>query len=263
MVARVADRVARPLAARLGLRHARATPLDHLESVPLFGYDEEAEARADALTVRSHTMGSYERLVSLWQQVRYADRRDVPGALVECGVWKGGCVGMMALAHLRSQPTVPRRLHLFDSFEGLPEPDRAVDGALATDYSHHHDSGALKPIDQCVGPLDENRHLLEDIVGYPTDRISYHVGWFEETVARDAPAIGPIAVLRLDGDWYSSTRVCLENLYPLVSSGGVVVIDDYGQWEGCRKAVDEYLAKIGESPLLGHIDYTARYFVKP
>ena len=260
---RALDRVTKPLIARKGLRNARATSLDHIESSPLFGYDEEPEARRDALMVRSHTMGSYERLISLWQQVRYVDRAGIPGALVECGVWKGGAAGMMALAHLRAEPTQARDLHLFDSFEGLPEPDRAVDGRLATEYSDKQDSGALRPIGECVGPLQANRELLERRVNYPVDRINYHVGWFEDTVARDAPDVGAIAVLRLDGDWYSSTRVCLENLYPLVSPGGVVVIDDYGHWEGCRKAVDEYLLGIGEHPLLGHIDYTARYFVKP
>ena len=257
------DRIGRPLAARWGLRHARATSLDHIESAHLFGYDEELEARAAALKVRSHTMSSYERLVSLWQQVRYVDSARVPGALVECGVWRGGSAGMMALAHLQSQPTHPRALHLFDSFEGLPQPDRTVDGPLATDYSDHQDSGDLSAIGQCVGPLDENKDLLERRIQYPAEHLRYHVGWFEETVVRDAPDLGAIAVLRLDGDWYSSTKVCLENLYPLVSAGGVVVIDDYGHWEGCRKAVDEYLQNNDILPLLGHIDYTARYFVKP
>jgi hypothetical protein len=93
--------------------------------------------------------------------------------------------------------------------------------------------------------------------------IHYHVGWFQDTLPHDAQALGAIALLRLDADWYESTAVCLKYLYPKVAKHGVVIIDDYGHFEGCRRAVDEFLASQRAPILLNHIDYTGRYFVKP
>jgi hypothetical protein len=251
-----------PMLGRWGWRPSRATPLREGYLGATFGYDEESEIKDAVRRVRDHTMVSFERLATLWQQVRYLDRYEVPGALVECGTWRGGAVGMMALAHVRSSREPIRPLHLFDSFEGLPEPT-AADGPMASRYSRGRTSGALDTIGACEAPLEDNRALLEDRIGYPADLLAYHVGWFQDTVAASAAGIGPIALLRLDGDWYESTRVCLTHLYPLVAAGGVVVVDDYGHWEGCRKAVDEFLAVHDEPILLSHIDYTGRYWIKP
>ncbi len=245
-----------------GWRPSRCIPLDDVYMVGRFGYDDEEAIKTAISRVRDHTMVSFERLASLWQQVDYLDRFEVPGALVECGVWKGGTVGMMALAHLRSAVRPIRHLHLLDSFEGLPEPRADVDGSSAADYAGGHDTGSLRSIGRCVSPLDDSRRLLEQQIGYPVDLVHYHVGWFEETLPRDAAVIGRIALLRLDGDWYESTRVCLEHLYSNVVCGGVVVIDDYGHWEGCRRAVDEFTAARGEPILLNHLDYTGRFWVK-
>ena len=242
-------------------RPSRATPLHdgYLEST--FGYDEEDEIKQAVRRVRENTMTSFERLATLWQQIRYLDRHDLEGSLVECGTWRGGAVGMMALAHMRSFPLPHRRIHLFDSFEGLPEPSRA-DGAKAARYSGGRVTGALDGIGICDAPLDDNRALLEGAIAYPSELISYHQGWFQETVPRAATDLDRVALLRLDGDWYESTMVCLKYLYPLVVDGGVVVVDDYGHWEGCRKAVDEFLAAETAPILLSHIDYTGRYWVK-
>ena len=82
-------------------------------------------------------------------------------------------------------------------------------------------------------------------------------------MAKAAPAIGPIAILRLDGDWYASTKICLEHLYDQVVSGGFVIVDDYGTYEGCRKAVDEFLAARGLHVFLSHVDPDCRYWIKP
>ena len=113
-----------------------------------------------------------------------------------------------------------------------------------------------------MGPIEDNRELLFQEIRYPEKKVHFHQGWFEETLPKDAPGIGKIALLRLDGDWYSSTKVCLDHLYSHVSKFGVVVIDDYGHWEGCRKAVDEFLAKLGSPVMLHHVDYTGRYWIK-
>jgi hypothetical protein len=225
-------------------------------------YDDEEAAREALGIVRPYTMLSYQRLITLWQQVRYLDHASVPGSLVECGTWKGGACGMMALAHRRGG-SLYRALHLFDSFEGLPEPKRTEDGEMAVRYASERASGALSSIGKCVGLLTENKHLLSEIVRYPPELTHYHVGWFQDTLRVVPESVGTIALLRIDGDWYESTKVCLEALYSRVSSGGIVVIDDYGKWPGCRRAVDEFLATLERPVFLNHIDAAGRYVIVP
>ncbi len=232
-----------------------------LADYPRVHYDDEEAAREAVRVVDDYTMTSYERLVTLWQQVRYLDRARIPGALVECGTWRGGACGMMALAHLAGG-TPTRPIHLFDSFQGLPEPDGERDGVMAVEYASGRASGALRGIGRCVGTLEDNQRLLGDIIRYPKELTDYHVGWFQETLPTASARIGPIALLRLDGDWYESTRICLEYLCPQMSSG-VVVVDDYGKWAGCRRAVDEYLNRCSRVLLLNHIDAAGRYWIVP
>jgi O-methyltransferase len=251
-----------PPVARLGCRPPYGTPLNAFALGGRFGYDEEERIKAAVARVAGNTMTTFERLATLWEQVRYLDRCGIPGDFVECGVWKGGSVGLMALAHLAAGAPPTRTLHLFDSFAGLPEPRAEVDGDEALRYAGRRGDGKLESIDQCVGPLEDNRRLLEDEIGYPPGLLRYHAGWFEETVPRDAPALGPIALLRLDGDWYESTRIVLAHLYAKVAPAGVVVVDDYGHWQGCKRAVDEFLRDLDEPVLLNHIDYSGRYWVR-
>ena len=245
-----------------GVRPALSIPLEPSYLEIRYGFDDEEEIKRAVEVVSSHTMASLERLAQLWQHVRYLDRYGFDGCLVECGTWRGGCVGMMALAHMRSRTPPSRSIHLFDSFEGLPEPKADVDGATAVVYAANRASGALSSIGQCVASEADCRRLLEEAVGYPRGLASYHVGWFEHTVPAAAEALGRIALLRLDGDWYESTKTCLESLYPNVIEGGIVVIDDYGHWEGCRRAVDEFIDGLDEPVFLAHVDYTCRYWVR-
>jgi hypothetical protein len=238
------------------------TALSGEAEYPRRHYNEEDLARQALKIVDEHTMTSYERMVTLWQQVRYLDRAGIDGCLVECGTWRGGAMGMMALAHLASGPPT-RTLHLFDSFEGLPEPDGAKDREMAVAYASGKAGGALQSIGRCVGPLEDNQRLLHEIIGYPEALTTYHVGWFQDTVPAAVPGVGVIALLRLDGDWYESTKVCLESLGPRVSSGGIVVIDDYGKWPGCRQAADEFIARLSRPVFLSHIDASGRYYVVP
>jgi len=226
-----------------------------------FGYDNEAEIKKSIPLVRHHTMTSFERLATLWLQTRYLDNQKVSGALVECGVWRGGAAAIMALAHLHGSSSPWRQLHLFDSWQGLPEPNGNMDGDSAVGYSDGRSSGALQPVGQCVASLEETRELLETEIGYPAALLHYHVGWFQQTLPQTE--VGEIGLLRLDGDWYESTRVCLEYLYSNVVQGGVVVLDDYGHWSGCRTATDEFLARQPQPIMLHHIDYAGRYFIKP
>jgi O-methyltransferase len=229
---------------------------------PALNYDEEELARKAIALVESHTMLSYQRLVTLWQQVRYLDRAGVQGCLVECGTWKGGAAALMALAH-RESGKPHRDLHLFDSFEGLPEPDRAHDGDMAVRYAGARASGMLRSIGKCVGTLEDNRQAVSAIAGYPSSLTHFHVGWFQDTLHTLPASFGEIALLRIDGDWYESTKICLDMLFPQVVSGGIVVIDDYGKWSGCRKAVDEFMATLHRPLLLNHIDAAGRYLIVP
>jgi O-methyltransferase len=212
----------------------------------------EAEIRSAIAVVDPYTMQSEGRLDMLYRQVVHCETHRIPGSFVECGVWKGGGMGLMALANLR-HGVERRSLHLFDSFQEICEPDASVDGPRAIAHMRSltttpvGTSGALRPLvgvyDSFGGPgtLEENKRLLEETIGYDAGYIHYHKGWFQDTIPRTAVEIGEIAILRLDGDWYHSTTVCLEHLYPHVVRGGFVIIDDYRYYEGCTKAVDEYI----------------------
>jgi hypothetical protein len=230
--------------------------------------DFDREALEKIRIVHRHTMLPYGRLYSLYDQAVYCEKAGVPGAFVECGTWKGGAVGLMALANL-AHGKARRRIHLFDSFDSIPEPDETVDGAKAIKESRAAGGGTqgrLVPLEnfyESRGVLQTNRDLLENAVGYSPDCLRYHQGWFQDTLPRDAAEVGEIAILRLDGDWYASTKVCLEHLYPHVVSGGFVIIDDYGCYEGCKKAVDEYMARNGITAYLHQIDSAGRYLIKP
>lgn len=209
--------------------------------------------------IRQATMTSPARCRLLWGQCLQTFDRGVPGAIVECGVWRGGSSALMALAARRAG--VARMFHLFDSFEGLPEPSEN-DDAASIDYSGGKSSGRLVSIGECVAELPWVKRFLFEELQLDPAQFQFHVGWFQDTVPVSAPAIGPIALLRLDGDWYESTKVCLEHLYPLLSPGGIVILDDYFAWQGCRKATDEYREAYAiRSPII-QIDAAAGYWIK-
>lgn len=205
-------------------------------------------------SVADFTMTSPERIAHLSEAVRYLHRNSLAGAIVECGVWKGG--SMMAVAKtLLAIGDTTRDLHLFDTFEGLPPPgehDRLHDGTPAA---------ALVPKDAAWCHADEEgvRANLEG-TGYPATRIHLVKGRVEETLPARAPE--RIALLRLDTDWYESTRHELRVLFPRLVSRGVLIIDDYGWWQGARKAVDEFFDSQSFKPLLTRLDETGRSYVK-
>jgi hypothetical protein len=153
-----------------------------------------------------------------------------------------------------------RELHLFDTFSGMTQPtdedvrrtgERAAD--LLRDESADSDVWA-------IASIDEVREAVLS-VGYPQERIHFVEGPVEQTLPANAP--GEIALLRLDTDWYSSTKHELVHLYPRLASGGVLLLDDYGFWQGARQAVDEYVSENHVQLLLNRIDHTARIAVKP
>jgi hypothetical protein len=223
--------------------------------------DIDSKAADIIRAVRAYTMTSPERLFALIQAVRYVSSASIPGSIVECGVWRGGSMMAAALALLEASDS-GRDLYLFDTFEGMSSPtaaDVSVDGQAASVLLQSPRTTAPDS-PWCYAGLDDVRAAISS-TRYPSARIHFIPGKVEDTLPREMPS--PIALLRLDTDWYESTRHELEHLYPLVSPGGVLIVDDYGHWAGCRKAVDEYLSRHNIIVLLNRVDYTGRIALKP
>ena len=202
--------------------------------------------------VQPYTMTSPHRLAALIKALRYLIAANVPGDFVECGVWRGGSMMAVALTLLHLN-AADRRLYLFDTFQGmLPPSDLDIDhaGRPAADQMHLENVRALSA-------LEEVRAAMAS-TGYPQNLLHFVPGKVEDTVPAGAPE--KIALLRLDTDWYESTRHELTHLFPRLSTRGVLIIDDYGHWQGARRAVDEYFS--ANPILLNAIDFTVRIAVK-
>lgn len=210
--------------------------------------------------VKPYTMTSPERVFSLCEAVKYIHEKNIEGDIVECGVWKGGSMMAVAETLLRSGDT-SRNLYLFDTFEGMAPPtDKDVDIAGVTAESLLEQSDKMKDDSVwCRATLEMVKSAVNSI-GYPGEKIHFVKGMVEQTIPLNAP--DKIALLRLDTDWYESTKHEMEHLFPRLSIGGVLIIDDYGHWQGARKAVDEYLERNKIKILLNKIDYTGRIAVK-
>ncbi len=209
--------------------------------------------------VGAYTMTSRERIFGLEHAVRYVTRGGIEGAFVECGVWRGGSMMAMALT-LIDEGAARRELFLCDTYEGMPEPtaeDVGVTGKSAwPTWKKRMVDGQSQ---WCRAELDEVRANLAS-TGYDQARTHFLKGRVQDTLP--CGDMGPIALLRLDTDWYDSTKWELEQLYPKLAPGGVLIIDDYGRWQGCRQAVDEYFTAHGINMLLGRIDSYARMGIK-
>ena len=197
------------------------------------------------------------RVVSLCNAVDYIARRRIPGAVVECGLWRGGSL-MAAALRLLEIGDANRSLYGFDTFSGMTPPTEE-DGAR---QMHRWRKG--RPQDQRVenlapGTSRESIARLLASTGYKEDQIHLVEGMVETTIPESAPT--EIALLRLDTDFYASTLHELIHLYPKLSSGGILIVDDYGNLEGARKAVDEYFAE--KSIFMHRVDHGARIAVKP
>ena len=242
----------RNLARRLGVDIVSWPPV-------LNGVDESTARTIDA--VRPYTMTSDERVAALCDAVRYVVGNRIPGGIVECGVWKGG--SMMAVARtLLELGERGRELHLFDTFDGMPAPtaeDVALTGESAADLMAASTDREDAESVWCRAPLDVVRQAMAS-VGYDASRIHYVKGRVEDTIPAAAPE--QIALLRLDTDFYESTRHEMIHLFPRLCVGGVLILDDYGHWLGARRAVDDYLREHNVPLFLQKIDYTGRYAVK-
>ena len=210
--------------------------------------------------VRAYTMISPERLFAVLQAVKYVCSMNLPGPMVECGVWRGGV--MMAVAKtLLSLGITDRDLYLFDTFEGMPQPTQ-----IDKDFKNRPAQRKFELTKRSSDSSDWCAASIEDVLGnmlstqYPLDQIHLIPGKVENTIPVNAPE--EISILRLDTDWYESTQHELIYLYPRLAIGGVLIIDDYGHWQGARKAVDDYFSKHNISIMLNRTDYTGRIGIK-
>ena len=213
-----------------------------------------------------YTMTSVARLQSTIDAVRHCVARGLPGAFAECGVWRGGSVLAMILA-LQEGGVRDRNIHLFDTFAGMTEPtevDVSHSEGSALETWREAEGTGIRPWPEFFESDLYGEEMVREVLtntGYPSDLLHLVAGDVAETIPREAPP--ELALLRLDTDWYESTRHELEHLYPRLVTGGILIIDDYGHWQGARRAVDEYFAHHGPAPFLNRIDYTGRLVVKP
>ncbi len=177
---------------------------------------------------------------------------DIEGDFVECGVFAGTQIAAMALAN--QQTGMKKKIHLFDSFIGIPQAgpndDETITSCIGKGKGDGKGSLVTTGISVCSVKAVQG-HMRE--WGINSNQLLYHVGWFQDVVPLAAKKIKKIAILRLDGDLYESTKVCLLYLHPLVSKSGYVIIDDYAL-TGCRKALDEYHLQIGINPKITTIE---------
>ena len=197
------------------------------------------------------TMVGMKRLNSLEKCCLSVIEDGVPGDFVETGTWRGGC-GILMRAVLESCSDGERSVWLFDSFEGLPKPDAAAFPADSDDQFWTFGSYLGVSVDQ----VKENFRQYELL----DDRVRFVKGWFRDTIP--SSNLGPISVLRLDGDMYESTWIVLTHLYPKVSPGGFLVIDDYGAIPACKQAVDDFRREHSIQSPLSSVDWTGVFWRK-
>jgi O-methyltransferase len=208
--------------------------------------------------VRPFTLTTPERISALIGAVHYICSNNISGDIVECGVWKGGSM-MAAALTCRGLGKTEYILHLFDTFDGMSPPTEADKDFLGNSAAGQMAIQDKTSIIWARAQLDEVQNNMES-TGYPVENIRYIKGLVEDTIPNNAPE--SIALLRLDTDWYESTKHEMEHLFHRLVPGGVLILDDYGHWEGARKAVDEYIANHKTKILLCRIDMGGRIAIK-
>jgi O-methyltransferase len=228
-------------------------------AAPWMTPDIDSDALQTIRTVKPFTLTSTERVFSLIQAVRYVTSAGIAGSFVECGVWRGGSM-MAAALTLQQLRRCDVDLHLFDTFEGMTAPtERDVDIGGASAAGRFSRTRTRAGSTWCRASIEDVQENLAS-TGYDLARTHFVKGKVEETIPAHSP--DSISILRLDTDWYESTRHELVHLFPRRTRGGVLIIDDYGHWKGSRRAVDEYFEGLGVTVLLNRVDYTGRIGVK-
>jgi predicted O-methyltransferase YrrM len=214
--------------------------------------------------VKPFTMTSVERAYALWSAVNLVVDSNIIGSFVECGVWRGGSSMLIALTLLARQAG-HYEIFMFDTFEGMSEPgpyDKDLHGSHATALMEGEKGSEIAELVKAAASYDDVRKSMES-TGYDMRLVRMIKGDVKQTLPQTQTL--RIALLRLDTDFYDSTLSELQNLYPRLAKGGILIIDDYGHWQGAKRAVDEYFADPStayKKPMLWCIDYTGRGAVK-
>jgi O-methyltransferase len=210
---------------------------------------------------KPYTMTSIERMYSLYLSVDYVLSNNIEGAFVECGVWRGGS-SMLIAKMLSNRKIYDRKIYLYDTYEGMSEPtnnDISWLGQKADKLLEANKSTKKNSV-WCLADIEDVQTNIR-LTNYNEKNLHFIKGKVEDTIPAMIPE-EPIALLRLDTDWYESTKHELIHLFPQLTQNGVLIIDDYGHWEGCRKATDEYFKENNIHLMLNRIDYTGRAAIK-
>lgn len=222
-------------------------------------FDFNHERRNILSKVENYTHVNYQRLKSLYDIAEKVSQQKISGSFVETGVWRGGCAGILACIAKKYGYT--NDLYFFDSFEGLPEPT-LKDGKDAIIFAKGKKSGELNSISKVKAGDEYIKELLFDHLDIDKNKVNLVKGWFQDTLPKTSKSIQKIAILRLDGDWYDSTKIVLDWLYDSVLPGGYVIIDDYYYWDGCKKAVQDFIKEHNLSVKIHPQDMSGAYFIK-
>ena len=245
------NRVLQPFGLKL------ATNVPFLDRVP----DLTDSEKTILLACSRFSMASQERLLSTFLACKYVVQNDIPGDFVECGVWRGG--NAFLAKKVFDMYDSPRKVWLFDTFTGMTKPTSHDKFASSNEPASSKYDASLRVdfVDWCYASLEDVQLNALELFG-SLDGFSFIQGDVTETLNIPSNLPESISVLRLDTDWYESTRKELQILYPRLGVGGVLIIDDYGYWEGARLAVDEYFADLSSRPLLVPVDETGRVALK-
>jgi len=227
----------------------------------LIGDSERAKGVKAVNSIRRYSMVGRSGLLFVYDATTEMERNKIDGCFVECGVARGGCSALMAIVAFKHGHN--RKVWLFDSFEGLPEQTSEDEGPNPLMYQPKNRPANYLAPGYCLGTYEEVEELLFSKLDLDRNNIYMVKGWFQDTLPEYREKVGAIAVLRLDGDWYESTKCCLENLYDNVITGGYIIIDDYFTVPGCKKATDEFLKNrnINVNIICNNMGWS--YFVKP
>ena len=205
--------------------------------------------------VSPFTMTSVERIGALYDSLEYIRANNIQGDFVECGVWKGGNI-LGIIEYLAFHKMTDRKVFLYDTFEGMTPPED-----IDKDLNGRKAESILEDV-MCISPIDEVRETILRS-SFPMANVTFVVGDVCKTL-NNANNLhkNNLALLRLDTDWYASTKKEMEVLYPKLNFGGVLIVDDYGHWKGSKTAVDEYFEGQGISPQIEQIDYKGIKIIK-
>lgn len=239
------------------------TPMSKTEFIDIKTKHPEIDDNAFceiAAMAHGHTITAIPAQWALYKAIEYIVRNKIPGDIVECGVWNGGCV-LIAACALRHFGDTSRRVYLYDTFEGVPEPE-----AIDIDYNgiSARTQWFFSRIQGQMWGYGGTADMVKDVIAksnYPSDKFIFVKGMVEDTMPARMPET--ISLLRLDTDLYKSTYHELVHCFPLISSGGIMIIDDYGYYLGCRKATDKYIAENNLRLFLARLDGSGHITVKP